>query len=372
MSLPRICRIAQAFPTDQRPGHGLPEYHMTVHAPVPTLVIIGDRGGTVIEQPDHVTVRAIKYPDAWLTSYKGWHVIIPFSIKIVGYLWFLLRSIPAVASFRPDIVHLHTPLPILTGLFAKYFLGSRLVVQFHGTDALRVKQSRILRAVLRQCDCVMYVSRGMEETFESFLPASKLWYVGNGVDLDQFHPRPDVTRQDQVCMVGGLRWQKGYEYALEAFAAFAARHPTYRLAIAGEGVLQTALTEQAERLGIAHSVSFLGYLGRDEVARLFNQSRVFMLSSVSEGFPKVILESAACGTPVVATDVGSSSELVPPAGILVPSQDAQVLTDALCQLVEDSQKWQECSEAGIKIASEYGWDEVGRRAMEKYTELLHA
>ena len=208
----------------------------------------------------------------------------------------------------------------------------------------------------------------MEPALRSFLPADKLFYVPNGVDTWIFrnHRKP---RLRQVCMIGSLRWQKGYNYALSAFAQFAEKHPDWQLVIAGEGPLRDELNQQVHQLDIDDKVRLLGTVDRATLISLLNQSSVLMLSSVSEGFPKVILEAMACGTPVVATDVGSCGEIVPGAGIVVPPKDVAALSKALCQLAENNAVWQRYSETACKRAAKYEWANVAARVEEIYSAL---
>jgi len=364
----RVCHITQAVSTIESPGAGLTEYHLVTNIPLKTLIITRECGKIVRPLPCYAEVRAYRYPDAWISSEQGWRIIRPLAIKLVGYLVFLFKSLPAIRRFRPDIVHVHTPIPILNGLIAKYLWKARLIVHLHGTDILRIKNSRLLRILLARCDCVMYVSKSMEPLLRSFLPEYKLLYVANSVDLSDVNNR-GYERKNQIAMIGGLRWQKGYEYALEAFAHFVKTHSEFTLQIAGEGVLKNQLVQKAHKLNIADRVIFLGYIDRSTVSELLNRSKILLLSSVSEGFPAVLLEAAACGTPIVATDVGSAAEIVPPAGILVPPKDPEAIVQAFVELVENERLWHTCAAAGVELAKQYDAGLVAERVMKQYEKL---
>jgi glycosyltransferase involved in cell wall biosynthesis len=208
----------------------------------------------------------------------------------------------------------------------------------------------------------------MEPFLRSFLPTDKLFYVPSGIDMSTFENRCE-RRLRQVCMIGNLRWQKGYPYALEAFVQFSQRHPDWRLVIAGDGSLGDELRQLAYRLGIDDKVSFLGTISREDIVNLLNRSGIFFLSSVSEGFPKVILEAMACGTPIVATDAGSCAEVIPGAGIVVTSKDVSAMAMALCQLVDDTELWRQCSETAYVRARDYEWASIAARVEEIYRSL---
>lgn len=364
----RICRVTPSFPSEVEAGVGLPSYHLTVNISVPTLVVTRKEKSPLKDVPSHARVKAFRYPEATLSANHGWRVPRVWMIKLFGYALFFAQSLPAMIRFRPDIVHLHSAIPILHGLFARYFLGARLIVQLKGGELAWIRRSRLLQRALSKCDCIMYVSRSMESTLRSFLPAEKLMYIANGVDLDLFDNQGCV-RRNQVCMIGELRWKKGYDYALDAFSGFSESHPGYRLIIAGDGPLRLQLQEQVLRLGMEEKVMFVGLIERRDVADLLSRSKLLMISSRSEGFPKVALEAAACGTPIVATDVGSCGEVAMQAGIVVPPENSDALAAAMRTLVDDNRKWSECSQGGMKFAKDYDWGAVAGRVYQRYLEL---
>ncbi len=147
----------------------------------------------------------------------------------------------------------------------------------------------------------------------------------NGVDLTALHAdRPAPRRRDRlslstqarvVASVGRLHPLKGHDLVIEAIAAL----PDATLLIAGSGPEGTALGKLARRLGVADRVRLLGQLAHDELPIVYSASDVLVLASSHEGWANVLLEAMACGTPVVATNVGGSREIVdaPEAGMIV-------------------------------------------------------
>ena len=256
------------------------------------------------------------------------------------------------------------------GLFAKYVLGSKLFITFHGTDIRHMPHSPLLRTLVRRADAVCYVSRAMKPIFETAVPAERLLYTPNGVDTGAF-PMGDGDRARTVLMVGSLRWQKGYPDALKAFARFRESNPDWRLNIVGWGPQREELGLQIRQLGLEDSVDFMDVAEREQVAKLMRESRLFMLSSVSEGFPKVLLEAAASALPAVATDVGSCREVVEKgAGLVVPPGDPVALADALNTLATDAELWEQCSKRGPAIAKEYSWDSTVEVVSQAYEHAL--
>ena len=172
-------------------------------------------------------------------------------------------------------------------------------------------------------------------------------------------------------MVGSLRWQKGYQDALSAFEQFKKHSPNWGLSIVGVGPEHEEMEVQIRRSGLNGSVSILGMRSRVEVARLMRESRLFMLSSVSEGFPKVLLEAAASALPMVVTDVGSCREVAGKgAGVVVRPSDPNALASALRKLATDEELWRRCARRGPAIAKEYSWESTAEVLYRAYQSSL--
>ena len=358
------------YPNDARLGAGLHGFYLSDLREEPTLIIAKRQKSNPVPPPGSARFVSIRFVDMAISDHSGPTRLIALLIKFLGYAMFSLQSIPLILRFRPDIVHIHTPMPIIHGLFAKYVLGSKLFITFHGTDVRHMPRSRVLRALVRRADAVCYVSRSMRPIFEGAVPAERLLYTPNGVDTGAF-PVGDGDRARTVLMVGSLRWQKGYADALNAFALFRSTNPDWRLNIVGWGPQREELELQIRQSGLDGSVDFIDVAERVEVAKLMRESRLFMLSSVSEGFPKVLLETAASALPTVATDVGSCREVVEKGvGLVVPPGDPEALASALNTLATDEKLWEECSRRGPMVAKEYSWESTVEVVYEAYRRAL--
>jgi glycosyltransferase involved in cell wall biosynthesis len=366
----RICRVMGTYPTDIRPGMGLPEYYMFVHMADPSLGIARLRRDRPLPPPDNVRLLRLPYPDAAISNASGGRRLWALVFKTIGYITFWLLSLPYMIRFRPRIIHIHSPMPMLHGLFGKYVLGAKFFITFHGTDVNHLPRSRILRALVRRADMVCYVSTAMQKAIEDAVPPERLLYTPNGVDTAAFPPGND-DRAQRVLMVGSLRWQKGYPDALAAFAKFKEHRPDWGLDIVGVGPLGEELETLARELNPEGSVRFLGMRSREQVAKLMRESKLFLLSSVSEGFPKVLLEAAASGLPIVTTDVGSCRDLVEDGvGIAVQAGDSEAIATALESMAADEKLWRSSARRGPDVAKEHSWGATAKVLHEAYVEAL--
>jgi glycosyltransferase involved in cell wall biosynthesis len=185
-----------------------------------------------------------------------------------------------------------------------------------------------------------------------------------GVDLEKYSPRRSEAAAEGPVFgtVARLVHQKGHIWLLEAIPQVLARFPQARWRFAGDGEKRAGLEARARELGIAHAVEFLG--SRSDVQNLLGSFDCFILPSLWEGFPNVLLEAMACGLPVIATSVEGSVELVVEGetGRLVPKEDAGALAGAMLELAADAELRQRMGSSGRKRVEEHF--SLGKQVME--------
>jgi glycosyltransferase involved in cell wall biosynthesis len=220
------------------------------------------------------------------------------------------------------------------------------------------------------CD---YVRRLLVDKLE--YPAGKCSVILNGIPLEGFLARPAApgSRLPRIRFgtVGRLVPAKGHVVLIDAFALVVRQIPDAELSIFGYGDLEGAMREQIARLGLEGKVVLEGRTN-DSPGALAGLD-VFILSSVNEGLPLVILEAMAVGLPVVSTNVGGIAEvLAKEASWLCPPGDAQALAGAMLEAARCGDL-RERGEIARRVASEnYGQEHMVRRYQELYRRLLPA
>ena len=138
--------------------------------------------------------------------------------------------------------------------------------------------------------------------------------------------------------------------------------------IAGDGPERGELEAHAARLGVSDRVHFLGQVRHDRLPDVYSAADALVLASSSEGWPNVLLESMACGTPVVSTDVGGASEMVctPEAGTIIGERSSDAIAAALHTLLAAPGD----RDATRRHAERFSWDET-TRGQEQLFESLH-
>jgi teichuronic acid biosynthesis glycosyltransferase TuaC len=267
--------------------------------------------------------------------------------------------------FRFECIDAHFVYP---DSFAAVLLGKILavpvVVSARGTDINEYPSSRFIRPLirwaLRNADGVVAVSTALREKIvELGRPREEVRVITNGIDprLFAMMDRAEARRHlglsqsaDIAVCVAALRPVKGHKPLIQAIALLANRVPKLQLYLVGEGPLRAELESMITELNLKESVFLVGRKPNNDLKIWFNAANVCCLTSENEGWPNVLSESLACGTPVVATRAGGIPEIIdsPELGILVES-DAQSIANGLeIALSKDWDRQKIASQAGSR------------------------
>jgi glycosyltransferase involved in cell wall biosynthesis len=278
--------------------------------------------------------------------------------------------LPPLVRFRPEIVVCKSTLKLLHGLFAKYALGAKFVASLHNTSEIDLmKRIPALRWMLGRADLIFVVAREIEEGVKRMIPQAQVVCTPTGVDLEIFQDHA-LARKKQLLAVGSFKSKKGYSYLVEAMVEFFSRHDDYQLLIAGEGDLRKEIEEQIKANGLEGKIILLGIVQREQLVQLLNESKLFVMSSLYEGFPKALLEALACGTPAVITTGCNAAEIIKETGLMVPKGNSRALAEAACRLVADDHLWARCAGNCRAVAMSYEWKEIASAIYKNLQRVL--
>jgi glycosyltransferase involved in cell wall biosynthesis len=195
--------------------------------------------------------------------------------------------------------------------------------------------------------------------------------VRNGIAETEFEPitpRSDAT--DIVC-VGELRPVKAIDVVIEALAALKRSGRRVSATIAGEGADAAKLQAQACRLGVADQIHFIGHC---PARQAFAMGRVFVIPSRAESLPYVVLEAAAAGLPIVATDVGGNPEIFgPQSPQLIPADDIAALIGAITAAIDNPEEMRRGAQIlKTRVRSEFSLRAMVECNLAAYREALAA
>ena len=267
------------------------------------------------------------------------------------WMWWSVRGrlLKDAERDRPDVVLSYWAHPDgEVALRLARRLGVPVALMVGGSDVLLLtkepRRRRRVEAVLRGVDAVVTIGENLRARVISMgVPAERVTSVMRPVDVARFAPgdRADARRRrglplDHAVLlwVGRLVPVKGVDTLLRAVAVLREQYPALVLCIAGDGPDASSLRALSAQLGIDSLVRWLGNVDHADLPDWYRAADVTVLPSLSEGVPNVLLESIACGTPFVASNVGSISEIADEAcDRLVPPGRAEELAAALATVL---------------------------------------
>jgi glycosyltransferase involved in cell wall biosynthesis len=300
----------------------------------------------------------------------------------------LLRLV--TGSKHAQVIHAQWVPTAAVALVVGWWRRIPVVVSVRGADLNTSRRSRmgrlLTRGIISRVNYVVTVSDEFRDLLVSELGCpTPVAAVYNGVDTEQFHPRDkEACRreldlqpgQPMALYVGGLIKRKGVNILLQALAHEAMSACPVDLYLAGEGPQLEALQAEASAIGLAGRIHFLGKVPKDRMHLWMGAADVLVLPSYSEGRPNVVLEAMASGTPVVATAVNGTTELISDGadGLLFEPGDIAGLAGCLSRVLHEPGLAAKLSVRGPETIRTRGltWLAHGRQLLSIYHQVLDA
>lgn len=320
----------------------------------------------------------------------------------VGFRLGIPYAIPQVSSFKTfletvksnDLIHVHGH-PYLSSFLAAKIAkrySKPLVLTQHNTfieynniwdTAEKLNDLAIGKQVLNEVDKIIVVSNATKK-YVLTLGANpeKVEVLHNGVDLNRFKPLSEVKDQmrkklsiskdaEVVLTVRRIVYKNGIDTLLESAEIAVKRNPKLVFVVVGKGPDSEEVKEKIGQLRMQNNFRLTGFVSDENLPLYYNAADLFALPSKSgEGLPLVVLEAMSCGLPVIATNVGGTSEVMSEDyGKLVPPNSPDSLAEAL---VEFSRKDLTALKKDLRTMMEqkYSWDKNVEKLSEIYEELI--
>ena len=305
----------------------------------------------------------------------------------------LLTFLELVRVYRrvcPQIVQHVAMKPVLYGSFAAWVTRIPAVINIFGglgyaftdrpqaTSLLRSILQRGLRRAIALSRSVVVVQNPDDRDVlirENVVTSSQVRLIaGSGVDVHQFVPVDPQAGDPIVMLVGRMLWDKGVGEFVDAVVRLKQQDVRARFVLVGrcDQGNPTAIAEaQLHRWAQDHGIEWWGH--REDLPEVLGRATLVVLPSYREGLPKVLLEAAACGKAVIATDVPGCREAVQhqKTGLLVPVRDPMVLADAIAGLLTNHELRAAMGIAGREfVVREHSKEKIGRHFLDLYQELL--
>lgn len=279
-----------------------------------------------------------------------------------------------------DVIHAHDWLTYLAGIVAKRISGKPLVVHVHATEFDRSGENvnRVVydleRTGMEQADAVIAVSNLTRNIVINRygIDKSRVFTVHNAVD---FSGREDVTTENKavkekvITFLGRITFQKGPEYFIEAANKVLKAYPNVRFVMAGSGDMMDKMVRRVAKLRIGTKFTFTGFLTGDDVNKMYAQSDVYVMPSVSEPFGISPLEAMRMGVPVIISKQSGVAEVLKHA-IKVNFWDVDALADAMYGLLAYPTLTKTLQDEGTFEVNSLSWTDSARNVKSIYHGIL--
>jgi teichuronic acid biosynthesis glycosyltransferase TuaC len=386
----RLLTFSTLYPSSVRPGHGIfvesrlrhllatGSVQSVVVAPVPWFPSSRPRFGRYgmfARTPQHEMHRGIEvlHPRYLLLPKIGMNIA-PFLLARA-----CVRPLRTLIDrgFNFDVIDAHYFYPdgVAAILLGRYF-ARPVVVTARGTDitliAKHVVPRRLITWAAQRATFVVTVSSALRHSLERLgVDPGKICVLRNGVDLDAFRPLDREAERIRLGVngrlllsVGHLVERKGHDLVIRSLKWLGG----FTLLIIGDGPERSRLELLARATGVAQRVRFIGAVAQAELPRYYSAADALVLASSREGWANVLLEAMACGTPVIASRIGGSTEAVTStaAGVLFEPRTAEALASAAQEFLGNPPKREDTR----RYAEGFSWEATTRGQLALFQRIV--
>lgn len=359
----RIC----SYPTKEIPTMGLNSYMICGMDNFKTIFLAPFYSFNTM--PLKKNTKLVLYPFLTTPSpiHKTKRFIHEFK-RLYFVLLFSIMGIRLIHKHRIDIVHIHSPLYLLIALYGK-MKGLPCFITYHGNEHKIIYRNRrvgkffnkiFLHTFSLSIDIINY-KKEFPEYSDNYLT------INNAVDQNIYYNK-GKKRKKRIIAVGRLEIQKGFKYLIDGFLEFHNQYPNYSLIIVGDGQLKDELYQQVMNLNLSDHVFFKGRLNQKQLVNEYNKSEIFIMTSLWEGFPKVLLEAIACGCKIITTRVDAIPIIL---GLdynyFIATKSPRDISKVLQNIIGED--WLKLRVRYDQILSRYSWRRVKKNIEKEYLTL---
>ena len=301
----------------------------------------------------------------------------------------LLKLEHLVKTESIDLLCAHGYKSIIMGWYVAKKLNIPFLVFSRGYTSEDIKVSFyewLERKVLHKVTGIIYVSEGQKNKLHSLgVYGQNEWVVHNAIEIPEYEEKKvkiikkniykelSIPENNKLVVTAGrLSPEKGHHYLIDAISKTNHELENITFVICGDGVNRRRLQDQAKKLHVDNKCMFVGF--RRDMDKIYQAMDLFILPSLTEGLPNVILESFSYMKPVIATKVGGVPELVHnnKNGILIDAANTDQLADAIINCLKSDERMKALGEAGLRTVQENFTFAKQTMALEQiYKQVLH-
>lgn len=337
-----------------------------------------------IEKVEGIPVYHPKYPMIPRTSFVGKHFHWFLFLENILSYYFSKKTAQRVArEWKPDIVHMQGGnTEGLLGILLKKKFNLPAIVTTYGEDVTKYPKlfpmSLLAKHTFQNADSIICQSKFMIREIRKLGIKKKFFATPMGSNPHYFKSRnKEKIRKELklpkskkiILFCGHLVERKGVKYLIKAMQNVLEKEKNVKCLVIGGGSQEKYLKALSKKIGVSENIHFLGPKLQEDVSKYMNACDVFVLPSLNEGLPVVLYEALACGSPLVATAVAGTPELVTKeVGFLVKPKDHQELGEKI--VISLRKKWDR--KKLLKKGSEYSAVTTSKKVLSVYTSLVHS
>jgi N-acetyl-alpha-D-glucosaminyl L-malate synthase BshA len=367
----KIIMIIPAFPPKFLGGTEIAGYNIVKY--------LAKRGHNV-----HVMTQANLEPFKESKGEKFYvHSIQFIKLPFFGLLLFWLKVLFILQKLKPDIIHAQTIDMGVGGLLAKIFLKKPYVVYGRGGDVYSswMFKNFISKIIIKNANAVFALTEDMKKEMTKIYKRDII-VIPNGIDILKFKnlSKRNIRRimnipidEKIIIFVGRLKAVKGIEYLIKAMEIIQQKNGKAKLMIVGDGAEKEKLETLVDKLNLNKNVMFIGKISNEDIPKYLIMSDIFVLPSLREGFPNVILEAMASGLPIIASNVGGIPEIIKNGenGFLVEPKNPEMIAEKILMLFENNELRKIIIEKNKEDVKRYSWEDITEKLEENYRELIN-
>lgn len=301
---------------------------------------------------------------------------------ILTNMTFALSSLIKIYEINPDILHCQSIFSGIAGFSIKKVLKIPYIIYGRGSDVNSnwILKNRVSRITLGNADSIVALSSDMKEKLAK-IGGKNICIIPNGIDLENYgnqcrnemRNKMKIRPADKIIIyVGRLHQIKGIEYLIKALEILKVQSFDFKLLVVGYGDRKSELEKMASNLGLEDEIIFVGKVPNSDVPKYLSAADIFVLPSLSEGFPTVILEAMASGLPIIATNVGAATDIIENGknGFLVEPKDSKEIAHKILSIFGDKDLYHNISLDNREKAKIYDWKGIVKALEIVYLRCL--
>ena len=344
-----------------------------------TIVTSRSQDDNIYHHPEGFSIHYIGSKKSKIST-THIHELIRFGLLLIYHSKKLINII------KPDLLHCFFTLPSGSfGLFCKKRYNIPYITSVLGADVpgfnigdWRLNTYHALTSVLSKAiwDNSSFIaanSQSLKDTCIKFSTKQDVKVISNGVDSDVFFPnkekKEDKSNEVELLFISRLMYQKGIDTLIKACGILKEKNITnFRLNIVGDGHLKGLMFSLIEKFKLNERINFLGWRELEELPEIYRRADIFVLPSVMEGMPSVVLQAMASGLPIIGTKVKGFEEVLENNinGLSVEYNNHIALADAIEKLIKSPELREKMGTNSFNKVKNFSWESIAQKYLELY------